>query len=72
MSKKEIPREPEKTKLTRAQRKEIEAVIRKYKGDGKPHTAQATIPYGQPHVCVDEYMKRRLEIKLISSIVTIP
>ena len=27
---------------------------------------------GQPHVCVDEYMKRRLEIKLISSIVTIP
>ena len=45
MSKKEIPREPEKTKLTRAQRKEIDAVIRKYKGDGKPHTAQATIPY---------------------------
>ena len=28
--------------------------------------------YGQPHVCVDEYMKRRLEIKLISSIGTIP
>ena len=45
MSKKEIPRETEKTKLTRAQRKEIDAVIRKYKGDGKPHTAQATIPY---------------------------
>ena len=45
MSKKEIPKEPEKTKLTRAQRKEIDAVIRKYKGDGKPHTAQATIPY---------------------------
>ena len=45
MSKKEIPREPEKTKLTRTQRKEIDAVIRKYKGDGKPHTAQATIPY---------------------------
>lgn len=36
MSKKEIPREPKKTKLTRAQRKEIDAVIRKYKGDGKP------------------------------------
>ena len=35
MSKKEIPREPEKKKLTRAQRKEIDAVIRKYKGDGK-------------------------------------
>ena len=45
MSKKEIPKESEKTKLTRAQRKEIDAVIRKYKGDGKPHTAQATIPY---------------------------
>lgn len=24
---------------------------------------------GYPHVCVDEYMKRRLEIKLIHSIV---
>lgn len=45
MSKKEIPRETEKTKLTRAQRKEIDAVIRKYKGDGRPHTAQQSIPY---------------------------
>ena len=27
---------------------------------------------GYPHVCLDEAMKRRLEIKLISSIVTIP
>ena len=35
----------EKPKLTRAEKKEIEAVIRKYKGDGKPHTAQDTIPY---------------------------
>ena len=25
---------------------------------------------GYPHVCVDEYMKRRLEIKLIQSIVS--
>ena len=25
--------------------KEIQAVIRKYKGDGKPHSAQASIPY---------------------------
>ena len=32
-------------KLTRAERKQIEAVIRKYRGDGKPHTAQDTIPY---------------------------
>ena len=45
MSKKEIPKEPEKTKLTRAQRKEIDAVIRKYKGDGKPHTVQDSIPF---------------------------
>ena len=26
--------------------------------------------HGQPHVCIDEYMKRHLEIKLISSFVT--
>ena len=45
MSKKEIPKETEKTKLTRAQRREIDAVIKKYKGDGKPRTAQASIPY---------------------------
>ena len=44
MSRKTIPREIEKPKkLTRAQKKEIDAVIRKYKGDGKPRTAQATI-----------------------------
>ena len=45
MSKTETPRETEKTKLTRAQRRKIDAVIKKYKGDGKPHTAQASIPY---------------------------
>ena len=28
----------DKPKLTRAERKQIEAVIRKYRGDGKPHT----------------------------------
>ena len=32
-------------KLTRAEKKQIAAVIRKYKGDGKPHTAQDSIPY---------------------------
>ena len=26
---------------------------------------------GHPHVCLDEYMKRRLEIKLIQAIVTV-
>ena len=32
-------------KLTRAEKKEIQAIIRKYKGDGKPHSAQESIPY---------------------------
>ena len=46
MSRKTIPRETEKPKkLTHVQKKEIDAVLRKYKGDGKPRTAQATIPY---------------------------
>ena len=27
-------------RLTRAEQKEIQAVIRRYKGDGKPHSAQ--------------------------------
>ena len=38
-----------KTKLTRAEKKQIDAVIRKYKGDGKPHTAQESIPYHTMH-----------------------
>lgn len=32
-------------RLTRAEQKEIQAVIRRYKGDGKPHSAQESIPY---------------------------
>ena len=36
-----------KSKLTRAEKKEIAAVIQAAKGDGKPHTAQQTIPYIQ-------------------------
>ena len=36
-----------KRRLTRAEKKEIAALIRKAKGDGKPHTAQQTIPYLQ-------------------------
>ena len=36
---------PVKRKLTRAEKKEIAAVIQAAKGDGKPHTAQQTIPY---------------------------
>ena len=36
-----------KRKLTRAEKKQIEALIRQAKGDGKAHTAQQTIPYLQ-------------------------
>ena len=36
-----------KRKLTRAEKKEIAAIIQRAKGDGKPHTAQQTIPYIQ-------------------------
>ena len=36
-----------KRKLTRAEKKEIAAVIQAAKGDGKAHTAQQTIPYLQ-------------------------
>ena len=32
-------------KLTRAEKRQIAAVIRQAKGDGKAHTAQQTIPY---------------------------
>ena len=38
-------KKPVKRKLTRAEKKEIAAVIQAAKGDGKPHTAQQTIPY---------------------------
>lgn len=42
---KTVKQPKEKRKLTHAERREIEAVIRRYKGDGKPHTAQDSIPY---------------------------
>ena len=35
----------EKHKLSRAEKKQIEALIRSAKGDGKAHTAQQSIPY---------------------------
>ena len=41
------PAEKTKRKLTRAEKKQIAEVIQKAKGDGKPHTAQQTIPYVQ-------------------------
>mgnify|MGYP006873668442 CR=1 FL=1 len=34
-----------KRKLTRAERKQIEAIIRQAKGNGKPHTVQDSIPF---------------------------
>ena len=48
MFKKKTPaaaKEAPKRKLTRAEKKQIEAVIKQYKGDGKPHTVQDSIPY---------------------------
>lgn len=34
-----------KVKLSTAEKKQIAALIRQAKGDGKKHTAQQTIPY---------------------------
>lgn len=45
----------------------VEQVLRYYEG---LCTRTLYDPDGQPHVRVDEYMKRRLEIKLIHSIVS--
>ena len=43
---KDRPREAQKrVKLTRAEKKQIAALMKQAKGDGKKHTAQQTIPY---------------------------
>ena len=47
MSKEKTKSAKAKRKLTRAEKKQIAAVIRQAKGDGKPHTAQESIPYLQ-------------------------
>ena len=47
MSKEKTKSAKAKRKLTRAEKKQIAAVIRQAKGDGRPHTAQETIPYLQ-------------------------
>lgn len=47
MSKEKTKSAKAKRKLTRAEKKQIAAVIKQAKGDGKPHTAQETIPYLQ-------------------------
>lgn len=47
----------------------VEQVLRHYRGYiNKLCTGILYDKHGQPHVCIDEYMKRHLEIKLISSI----
>ena len=49
----------------------VDSVLRYYEGYiNKLCTGILYDKHGQPHVCIDEYMKRHLEIKLISSIVT--
>ena len=51
----------------------VEQVLQYYNGYiNKLCTRTLYDENGYPHVCLDEAMKRRLEIKLISSIVTIP
>ena len=51
----------------------MERILRYYDGYmNKLCTRTLYDENGYPHVCLDEAMKRRLEIKLISSIVTIP
>ena len=48
-----------------------EQVLQHYRGYiNKLCTGILYDKHGQPHVCIDEYIKRHLEIKLISSIVT--
>ena len=45
MSKEKINTQSEKRRLSRKEKKQIEGVIRQAKGDGKPHTAQESIPF---------------------------
>ncbi len=45
MSKEQVKIPNEKRKLTRKEKKQIAAVIQAAKGDGKPHTAQESIPF---------------------------
>ena len=45
MSKEQVKTPNEKRKLTRKEKKQIAAVIQATKGDGKPHTAQESIPF---------------------------
>ena len=46
MSKRE-EKSAKKRKLTAAEKKEIRAIMERARGDGKPHTAQDTLPFRQ-------------------------
>jgi hypothetical protein len=49
----------------------INAVLRHYEGYiAVLSTRQLFDEYGNPHLCVDEGIRRRLEIKLITAILT--
>ena len=49
MSKEKGKTQNKKRKLTRQEKKQIDALIRQSKGDGKPHTAQDSIPFA---ICI--------------------
>ena len=42
----EIPKKP-KRKLTAAEKREIRRIMEQVRGDGKPHSAQDTLPFRQ-------------------------
>ena len=50
MSKEKGKTQNKKRKLTRQEKKQIDALIRQSKGDGKPHTAQDSIPVSYTHL----------------------
>lgn len=56
---------PVKRKLTRAEKKEIAAVIQAAKGDGKPHTAQQTI------LCFSSFFSFRCAMYLLMAALNI-
>ena len=50
MSKEKKNTQNEKRKLSRQERKQIDTLIRQAKGDGKPHTAQDSIPFERMYI----------------------
>ncbi len=60
MSKEKKNTQNEKRKLSRQERKQIDTLIRQAKGDGKPHTAQDSIPFERMilSILVDTFFSR--------------